>query len=101
MNRFYDKFLKNARLLLFETYCRVHARVDIKWLSKQLSMSYEESERWVVNLITDAKLDAKVDSEKGYIVMGYKLANPYQETIDMTKDLAYRSFQLVSNLGPQ
>ena len=54
-----------------------------------------------VNLITDAKLDAKVDSEKGYMVMGYKLVNPYQETIDMTNDLAYRSFQLVSNLGPQ
>lgn len=97
----YQKFLSHARLLMFETYCRVHATIDIQWMSKQLNMTYEEAEHWVVNLITNARLDAKINSEKGCVEMGHKLGNPYQETIDMTKDLAFRSFQIVSNVSTQ
>lgn len=93
--------MENARVLLFDTYCRVHTRIDLKWLGKQLDMTYEESERWVVRLIREAKLDAKIDSEKGHVVMGHKMTNPYQQTIDLTKDLAYRSIQVVSSLATQ
>lgn len=27
-----DEFLENARLFIFETYCRIHQRIDMKYL---------------------------------------------------------------------
>jgi translation initiation factor 3 subunit E len=32
-------------------------------LAEKLNMSPEEAERWIVNLIRNAKLDAKIDSK--------------------------------------
>ena len=33
-------------------------------LAEKLDMSPEHAERWIVNLIRNARLDAKIDSEK-------------------------------------
>ena len=38
------------------TYCRM--------LAEKLDMSPDDAERWIVNLIRNARLDAKIDSEK-------------------------------------
>ena len=38
-------------------------------LSEKLNLNYEEAERWIVNLIRGSKLDAKIDSESGTVVM--------------------------------
>jgi translation initiation factor 3 subunit E len=27
-----DEFLENARLFIFETYCRIHRCIDIRWV---------------------------------------------------------------------
>jgi translation initiation factor 3 subunit E len=32
-------------------------------LAEKLNMSEEEAERWIVNLIRNARLDAKIDSK--------------------------------------
>ena len=34
-------------------------------LAEKLNMGTEEAERWIVNLIRNASLDAKIDSQKG------------------------------------
>jgi translation initiation factor 3 subunit E len=39
-------------------------------LAKKLNMSVEAAEKWIVNLIRNAKLDAKIDSQNNMIVMG-------------------------------
>ena len=33
-------------------------------LAEKLDMDYEEAERWIVDLIRQAKLDAKIDSQQ-------------------------------------
>lgn len=47
-------------------------------LADKLNMTPEEAERWIVNLIRNAKLDAKIDSELGRVVMGNNAVSPYQ-----------------------
>lgn len=70
-----DEFLENARLFIFETYCRIHQCIDIGMLSQKLNMNYDDAERWIVNLIRNARLDAKIDSKMGTVVMGTQHPN--------------------------
>lgn len=47
--------------MLFFVHCRV--------LAEKLNLNYEEAERWIVNLIRTSKLDAKIDTKTGTVVM--------------------------------
>eukprot|EP00744_Colponema_vietnamica_P000908 GILI01001566.1.p1 GENE.GILI01001566.1~~GILI01001566.1.p1 ORF type:complete len:448 (+),score=176.44 GILI01001566.1:89-1432(+) len=93
-----DEFVDCARLLIFETYCRIHQCIDIKMLAEKLNMTPEDAERWIVNLIRHALLDAKIDSEKNYVIMGTSHPSVYQQIIEKTKVLAFRSSMLASNI---
>ncbi|CAK9155573.1 unnamed protein product [Ilex paraguariensis] len=93
-----DEFLENARLFIFETYCRIHQRIDMGVLAEKLNLNYEEAERWIVNLIQTSKLDAKIDSKTGTIVMEPNHPNVYEQLIDHTKALSGRTYKLVSQL---
>ncbi|KAK4392482.1 Eukaryotic translation initiation factor 3 subunit E [Sesamum angolense] len=93
-----DEFLENARLFIFETYCRTHQRIDMSVLAEKLNLNYEEAERWIVNLIRTSKLEAKIDSETGTILMEPNHANVYEQLIDHTKALSGRTYKLVSQL---
>ncbi|CAF1560516.1 unnamed protein product [Adineta steineri] len=73
-----DEFMENARLLIFETFCRIHHCITLDMLAEKLNMGIEEAERWIVNLIRNASLDAKIDSQKGVVVMGSQVLSPYQ-----------------------
>ena len=46
-----DDFIENSRLMIFETFCRIHQCISISMLAEKLNMSTEEAERWIVNLI--------------------------------------------------
>ena len=48
-------------------------------LAQKLNMSEDDAEKWVVNMIRNARLDAKIDSEKGHVVMGTLGTSPYQQ----------------------
>jgi len=90
-----DDFIENARLFIFETFCRIHQCISINMLAQKLNMSPEEAERWIVNLIRNARLDAKIDSKQGHVVMGTQAAAVHQQVIERTKGLMYRT-QMVS-----
>lgn len=60
-------------------------------LADKLNMSPKEAERWIVNLIRQAKLDAKIDSQQGHVVMGTQAVSPYQQLIEKTKTLSFRT----------
>jgi len=90
-----DDFIENARLFIFETFCRIHQCISISMLAEKLNMSPEEAERWIVNLIRNASLDAKIDSKQGHVVMGTQAAAVHQQVIERTKGLMYRT-QMVS-----
>jgi translation initiation factor 3 subunit E len=60
-------------------------------LAEKLNMTADEAERWIVNLIRNASLDAKIDSQHGTVVMGSKALSPYQIVIEKTKNLFNRT----------
>ncbi|CAH1774824.1 unnamed protein product [Owenia fusiformis] len=93
-----DDFIENARLFIFETFCRIHQCISINMLAEKLNMPSEEAERWIVNLIRNARLDAKIDSKLGHVVMGTQSVSPYQQVIEKTKGLAFRSQMLSMNI---
>merc|ERR1719191_35391 len=91
-------FIEDSRLMIFETFCRIHQCISISMLAEKLNMSTEEAERWIVNLIRNAKLDAKIDSKQGTVVMGVETNSPYQQLIEKTKALSFRSQMLLMNI---
>ncbi|KAF2308156.1 hypothetical protein GH714_035940 [Hevea brasiliensis] len=93
-----DEFLENARLFIYETYCRIHQRIDMGVLAEKLNLNYEEAERWIVNLIRNSKLDAKIDSKLETVIMEPNYPNVYEQLIDHTKALSGRTYKLVSQL---
>lgn len=93
-----NDFIDNARLFIFETFCRIHECISIDMLANKLNMSSEEAEKWIVNLIRNARLDAKIDSQLGHVVMGTQAISPYQQVIEKTKALAFRSQVLAINV---
>ena len=46
-----DDFIENSRMMIFETFCRIHQCISISMLAEKLNMSTDEAERWIVNLI--------------------------------------------------
>ena len=85
-----DDYIENSRMMIFETFCRIHQCISISMLAEKLNMSSDEAERWIVNLIRNAKLDAKIDSQQGTVVMGVETNSPYQQLIEKTKALSFR-----------
>ncbi|EGW08977.1 Eukaryotic translation initiation factor 3 subunit E [Cricetulus griseus] len=61
-------------------------------------MTPEEAERWIVNLIRNARLDTKIDSKLGHVIMGNNAVSPYQQVIEKTKSLSFRSQMLAMNI---
>ena len=66
---------------------------------KKLAMNQEEAERWIVDLIRNADLDAKIDSEEGCVVMGGSVQSIYEIVMERTRDLNVRSATLTQNLN--
>jgi len=92
------EFEENARLLIFERYCRIHQCININMIAEKLNMAPEEAELWIVKLIQSAKLDARIDSEKSRVVMSKAPPSVYQQVIEKTKNLSFRSTMTLANL---
>ena len=91
-------FMEEARVFVFENYCRIHDKIDLNTLSAKLAMDKEAAERWIVDLIRNALLDAKIDSEDGCVIMGTDARSVYQQVMEKTRDLNIRSATMVQNL---
>ncbi|CAG9581522.1 unnamed protein product [Danaus chrysippus] len=91
-----EEFVENARLMIFETFCRIHQVISIGMLAENLNMQPDEAECWIVNLIRNARLDAKIDSKLGHVVMGAQPLSPYQQLVERIDSLAVRSEALSS-----
>jgi translation initiation factor 3 subunit E len=94
-----DEFYTTAQELVFESYCRVHQRIDISVIAEQLALERGAAERLLVSLIRNAKLDAKIDSSANTVVFGAQHSNVLQQIIDKTKGLSFRTSVLNSNLN--
>jgi len=94
-----EEFMENARMFIFETYCRIHQKIDIGMLAEKLNMTQAAAEKWIVNLIRNARLDAKIDSAANHVIMGTQYPSIYQQVIEKTKNLSFRSSLLANNLS--
>jgi translation initiation factor 3 subunit E len=95
------EFMENARMFIFETYCRIHQKIDIVTLAAKLNMAEDEAERWIVDLVRNARLDAKIDSQNNHVIMGNTQRTVHQQVIEKTKDLATRTYVLTRCLQDQ
>jgi len=93
-----DEFLENARLFIFETYCRIHRCIDIGMLAQKLNMSYDEAELWIMNLVRNSKLDARIDSVSGTLIMTTNHVNVHEQIIESLKGLNMRTYMLAKNI---
>lgn len=89
-----NEFVEDARLMIFETFCRIHQCITISMLADKLNMNPEEAECWIVNLIRNARLNAKIDSKLGHVVMGTQPLSPYQQLVEKIDSLSMRSEHL-------
>lgn len=90
--------MEAARQFLFETYCRVHQAIDIKSLATKLGMDDEATEKWIVNLIRNARLNAKIDSKAGTVVMQTQSLSAYEQLLEKSRGLSLRTFGLANTV---
>jgi translation initiation factor 3 subunit E len=93
-----DDFIDCARLLVFEMFCRIHQCISISNLAEKLNMEPDKAERWIVNLIRNARLDAKIDSQLGTIIMGTKTLSIHEQVMENTKLLTFRAQTLAHHI---
>lgn len=86
-----DSFVDAARHLFFESYCKIHTRIDLKRVSEQLGLNVDDGEKWIVNLIRDTRLDAKIDFKEGTVIMNHPNSSVYQQVIERTKGGFFRT----------
>jgi len=86
-----DDFVDSARHLIFESYCKIHSRIALKDLSARLGLNKDEAEKWIVNLIRDTRLDAKIDYKEGTVVMNHPPSSVYQQVIERTEGGFFRT----------
>jgi translation initiation factor 3 subunit E len=91
-------FVSHARLHIFESYCRIHERIDLTSLAAKLGMPRLAAEKWIVTMVADAQLNARIDEQSGQVILGVHPPDVYQQVIDKTKGLSFRSYVLAQNL---
>lgn len=60
-------------------------------LSTRLGLSQDEGEKWIVNLIRDTRVDAKIDYKAGTVAMNHPPQSVYQQVIERTKGGFFRT----------
>ncbi|CAB0008386.1 unnamed protein product [Nesidiocoris tenuis] len=91
-----EDFIDNARLMIFETFCMIHQCISIDMLAEKLNMTPHDAECWIVNLIRNARLDAKIDSKLAHVVMGTMPLSPYQQLLEKVDSLSVKSEALIA-----
>ncbi|KAI0222941.1 eukaryotic translation initiation factor 3 subunit E [Massospora cicadina] len=93
-----EDFFENARILILEAYCRTNQRINISLLSERLNLLPEEGEKWIVNLIRDTRVDAKIDFTDNSVVMNPINTSIYRQMIDKTRDVVFQSRMMVNGI---
>jgi len=99
LSRRTDQIVNNAHTLFFEAFCKVYRKVEIKMVGEYLGVSQEEAEVWIVNLIRNANMEAKIDLEKGVLSLTSSQPVVYEQILTKTRDLVPRTVILVNNIA--
>jgi len=102
LQKFADKFMHEARMLICEMYCTINRKVDLVMLAEKLQLSDEKAERWMVDIVrsstTGPAADAKIDSAGKQVLMAAPERSAYKQVIESTRGLTTRSGFLGNNL---
>jgi translation initiation factor 3 subunit E len=88
------EFMEMAKECVFEMKCRIHQKIDMNQLAKSLNLQQAEAERWIIGLINDSKLDAKIDSASNHVEMEKTYPSIYSQIVSKTKHLTYQTHAL-------
>jgi len=86
-----DQFIQMGRTAICEAYCKIHSTIDIGMMAAKLGKDNQASERWIVNLIRNSKLDAKIDSANNRVIVQSQVPCVYEQLIEKTKTLMLRT----------
>lgn len=98
LHPYVDQFIEKGRILIFEMYCRIHKKIKVETIADKLDMTQEDAELWIVELIRNARLHAKIDGENGNIIMGSDPVMPYQQIIQKTQNLSISTSFMIKSL---
>ena len=65
-------------------------------LALKVDLSSQSAEKWIVNLIRNARLNAKIDSQAGTVVMGVEFPSAHEQIMEKAKGLSVRTFSLAN-----
>ncbi|KKA30836.1 hypothetical protein TD95_000752 [Thielaviopsis punctulata] len=92
-------FVEAARHLICESYFKVSSRVSISDLSQKLGLGKDDGEKWIVNLIYESRIDAKIDAQAGTITINQPQNNVHQQVVEKTKGVFFRTTVMSSALS--
>eukprot|EP01061_Rhynchopus_euleeides_P013231 TRINITY_DN23166_c0_g1_i1.p2 TRINITY_DN23166_c0_g1~~TRINITY_DN23166_c0_g1_i1.p2 ORF type:complete len:568 (+),score=310.35 TRINITY_DN23166_c0_g1_i1:278-1981(+) len=93
-----DRFMRQAREMIFENYCRIHSVMDIGMVARKLGQDTEEAECYIVKMIRGAQLDAKIDSEANQVLLASQGSTFYRNIREKTKLVRDKTDQLMERL---
>ncbi|OAY74455.1 Eukaryotic translation initiation factor 3 subunit E [Ananas comosus] len=83
---------------LYINYDFEGAQKKLKECEQKLNMNYDEAEMWIMNLVRSSKLEAKIDSDSGTLIMGTNHLNVHEQIIESLKNLNMRTYMLAKNI---
>ena len=86
-----QEFAENSRMYIFESYCRVHKTIDLSEFAGTLGMGVDEAERWILEMIRSDRISARLDAERGVVVMASPYLTPMDRIVERVKGLHQRT----------
>jgi len=99
-----EQFASEGRVAICESFCKIHNCININMMIAKLQgkatkpLSQQDAEKWIVSLIRNVKLDAKIDTAKNQVIITSHAPSAYQLLLEKTKTMALRAGILASNL---
>ncbi|KAF8690456.1 hypothetical protein HU200_040810 [Digitaria exilis] len=83
---------------LYVNYDFDGAQQKLMECEQKLNMTYDEAELWIMNLVRSSKLDARIDSVSGTLIMTTNQVNVHEQIIESLKGLNMRTYMLAKNI---
>lgn len=90
-------FMEEARVFMFENYCRIHHKMLLSDLGEKLAMDPSEAEKWMTDLIRQTDLNAKIDD--GCVVIAASVPSVHEQVMDRTASLNVRAATVSQSLS--
>ena len=77
----------------------MHKVIDIKVMATRFGMDEDAALQWIMNLIKTKKIAAKIDAEKGTVVMTTTQPDVHEQIIEKTRSQLTKTRMMAAVLG--